>query len=186
MGALMVEMYLEAHNVKLLSKADLWYMRAIGKLMFWNDRFMSSFWTVITLGPIRVIAYPTRYKSRDEALKRPYNIIHEIEHVKQADNSLSFVKNKTVNNIWFAIKYLFLPLPAVGAWFRYDYEVRAYLKGYLARLLGEKRTPSKDELDRWVEWVAAGLWKYYFYTIPPSVTRKRLRAELVDLYSKAE
>lgn len=178
-----IDQYLKKHNVRLVAKTDLWWMRALGKVMFWNDKFMDSFWTTIILGPVRVIAYPSKFKSHEEALKRRYTLIHEMEHVLQADNALC--RNKTLSNLWFSIQYTLLYFPVVVAYFRYNYEVQAYLRGFRAQVVNEGWTLSKEKLDAWVEWVATGLWKYYFYTVPPSVTRKRLKRELADLYEAA-
>lgn len=177
------EILLLAYNVKLVRKDESRLMRVLNLLMFWNTKFMDSFWTTITLGPIRIIAYPTRFKTQEDALKRLYTITHEIEHVIQADKGV--FERKIFNNIAFVVKYLVLYLPIILAWFRYDYEVKAYLKGYRTQIICEQWEPQREKLDEWVEWVSIGLWKYYL-AVPPFVTRRRLKVLLADMYLRAD
>lgn len=183
MPAINVEQRLTGANVRLVAKSESQLMRTLGKVLFFNPRFMTDFWTVITLGSIRIIAYPTKVKSYAQALTHTYTILHELEHVRQADNALP--GPKILSNIWYSIQYLFLFTPAIFAYYRYNYEVEAYLIGFRERLINEHTAVTRELLDDWVEHVATGLWRYYFFTVPPFVTRKRLKRELKDLYTLA-
>lgn len=178
-----MEQLLQQHNVILVSKADSRVMKFLNAITFWNNLFETSFWTTVVFFKWRLIGYPTFNKNRMDALKRPYTIRHEIKHVNQADRPV--LGSRRFGNLCFVIKYLFLYFPIIGAWFRYDYEVEAYVTGYRAQIEGEGWTVEREKLDEWVEWVSQGLWKYYLWTIPPSVTRKRLKRELSDLYAIA-
>jgi len=178
-----IETLLRDNNVKLVAKKDLWYMRLIGKLMFWNDQFMETFWTTIILGPIRVIAFPSSRGPREIAIRRTYTLVHELEHVKDADKPL--LGSVYLGNLRFNFKYAFLFFPIIGAYYRLKYEIKAYVAGYRAQIKGERWVVEKKKIDSWVDWVAEGLWKYYLLTCPPFITRKLLKKELADLYSKA-
>lgn len=109
------EILLNQNNVKLVPKVAYRSMRFLSIIMFWDKA--------------RLIMYPTKFSSREAALSSP-RLEHEIVHVVQAGDSLG-------SNLWFLISYFLLPVPILFAWFRFRYEVEAYVKGLERRTLIE-------------------------------------------------
>lgn len=171
---------LEVNNIQLVAKSKSKLMRVLGFLVFWNDDFMKTFWTVITLGPLRIIAFPTQY-SYGEALGQVYTILHELTHVHQAGKPV--LGSTILANAWYYIRYGLLPFPIFFAYFRMKFETEAYVVGFKAQIVGEEWVVSRDHLDSWVDWVADTLWNKYLLTWPPSWTRKRLKTLLAEEYA---
>lgn len=179
------EFALEQLNVRLVSKQDIWWMRLIArlrKIFIRNDTWMETFWMTLILGPMRIIGYPSRF-TYAQALERSYTIDHELVHVHQADGAL--LGSVWLGNVWFLVKYVLLWFPVLGAYFRYNYEIEAYVAGYRAQIKGEGWIINPALVDQWVEWVVDGLWYSYFWTWPRFLIRRRLKRDLVDLYRAA-
>jgi hypothetical protein len=79
------ELHPHAKLVRLVKKSDSRFMRFLGRIVFWNERFMSDYWT--TIGT--TIYVPTRHNADFDAegldgLSKHASIIHhEMEHVEQ-------------------------------------------------------------------------------------------------------
>lgn len=164
---------LEANNVRLVCKDELWWMKLLGFIAFWNKSFMTEFWTTVTIGSVRVITYPvgTTY---EKAIGEFYTIVHEIEHVRQADALAKNFPWRWLGHLWFYVRYLFLPFPILFADWRFKYEAEAYVKSFKARLRGERIRIEKLLLDNFVDSVVDTLWKGYLFPQSKDFMRARL------------
>lgn len=167
-----------AKDIRLVCKEDSRLMRAINWLLFWNDDFMTSFWTIITLPGYRRIFYPAGM-SLIVAKNSTHSLWHELEHVDQADGPVSDVSFcRWISNLAFAALYLLLPIPILLAWYRMWSETNAYAVGYTSRVRGNAM---KYSLDEYAQWVADALWTTYALSWPKGWTKARFLKRVAAL-----
>lgn len=141
--------YFPALQIKY--KSQSWLMRLLGKILFFNPAFMTSYTT--TIG--HTIYYPDQKFIKTRSISSSIILLHELVH---------FYDQKRVGKLTFAFSYLFpqilvpvfglltliitwkimlplmlfcaLPIPAI---FRMYWERRAYLSSlYVMQLLGKR------------------------------------------------
>lgn len=177
-------------NILLVPKSESTLNRLIARLPFIPDSYMSRFWT--TIG--KRVYVPSRRATPDmgsDAWAERHQVIlrHEAKHARRARKlSLPLYAvgylgpSVTVGPIALGVS-LFGGLEAF-LWTLAVVAALAPLTGGFAvfRALDEWDAYSEAALsrgDRYVDHVAETLWRNYFFTIPPAVTRwwfARLRA----------
>lgn len=172
---------MEAWGVKLVAKAESRLMRFVNWLMFWNDDFMTTFFTTITLPGFRRIYYPSSYTAQSVRLAIPI-LWHELEHVEQADGPPRYkIDSRWIRwpcNIAFAILYLSVFLPIGLAYFRMRWETDAYAVGYVARV---RLAQDRWGLEAYADWVANGIFTAYAFAWPKPWTRARFLRRVAEL-----
>lgn len=180
---------------KLVKKSDSWFMKFLNFLMFWNDSFMTSYWT--TIG--RTVYVPTRAVSSNygtEEWKKFYHRIlnHEETHVAQGEAYTfpiffilylgpSFWKLPAIPVVWIlclfftfwlpativtAVFVLLFPLTAGLAYWRWYFEREAYLPEVLSKYRRSGRAYAQKRIDR----ISNNLATDYFFTWPKGWMQK--------------
>jgi len=166
---------LDELGVTLVSKSDSRLMRLLGALLFWNDDFMTSFWTVVTLPGFRRIYYPAGMDQR-EAKNSTHILWHEIIHVFQADGPIWWLRWPW--NISFSFLYTFAWLPIGLAYFRMRWETDAYAVGYVSRV---NDGAMWYLLEEYAQWVADSLATSYGWAWPRTWSKARFLRRVAAL-----
>jgi hypothetical protein len=135
--------------VKFVCKRDSRLMRFLAALMFWNRRFMSSYWT--TIG--NTIYYPSGVSDlKDKRLAQ--TIGHEMMHVAQFER---------LGMLTMFCLYVLFPLPILfsGRWF---IEREPYLADLIAA--GHKHGFPSARRDADIDAVVDTLWRGYLMPWP--------------------
>lgn len=181
--------YLRSRGVRIVRKQDSWLMRVLGKLLFFNKRFMTDYYT--TVGS--TIYTPVGEDNVSDAV-----LAHEYVHVYDArklslplfsflytfPQCLALLSLGALAAIWWLPALWFLTalvfLAPIPAPFRAWFEIRGYRMSLL--VMTEGGPPAEWMLD-WASKYFVGSDYYWMWPFKGSVERALARATDVKNFS---
>lgn len=176
---------------KVLYKDEVWYMRAIGKLAFFNPGFMDRYTTTM----FGKVYFPSQDWADDVGYKHMYKVLaHEMVHLEDARIYGPLYQTGYIApqifallaffsvwlSFWWLLMLLFLaPLPA---WFRMESEMRGY---QMSMAVNFWRYDSVQQQQKdWIEEKFTGADYYWMWPFKRWV-RKEIGSRLEKIESGA-